>query len=381
MNQKIIAFVLVSSFSAFAAGSFRKEGPSLNRRVRNLGMGNVGVALKGSHDSSPFYNPAGLNDLEKGQMEFLSPTVDVSKSAIQLIPDVIDFAKDVNDAATDADKVRVFNDFVKDQTGDFQHARLSLDIFNYARKNFAAGLFIDEKMDLVVRDQSLQQFNLRNLGDAAAFVSGAYGFWEGLLQMGVTFKPTVRFAMDETDQVVDYSDVVSKNASGDSVLKDQVKKIKNRRFGLGVDVGAKSNLGFGEIKNNKVYKMLQPQIGVAWQDIGNPAFDSAEDNEQSLSAGIAFHPEIWKLKTAVAFDMREINQETSTLSKMHAGVEVKLPWVLSVRGGLSQGYLTGGLTADLWVVKLDAAIYSEEVGVTTKQEGNLRYAARISFNI
>ena len=79
MKTKMLFLLVVSCALFISSGSsaqtqLPKEGPSLNRKVRNLGMGNVGVALTGTHDSSPFYNPAGLNDLDKGRLQFFSFT-------------------------------------------------------------------------------------------------------------------------------------------------------------------------------------------------------------------------------------------------------------------------------------------------------------------
>ena len=49
--------------------------------------------------------------------------------------------------------------------------------------------------------------------------------------------------------------------------------------------------------------------------------------------------------------------------------------------GVSQGYFTAGATFDLWVLKLDGAMYFEEIGVSTRQGGNLRWALNLQFQI
>src|ERR1043166_3943902 len=104
--RKIFTFLvwMLLSSPLWAQSEFSSESPSLNRKVRNLGMGNVGVALRGTHDSSPFYNPAGLNDLEKGRLQFFSITGDASKSAISLVKDVINLKDDIDNAADDSAK-------------------------------------------------------------------------------------------------------------------------------------------------------------------------------------------------------------------------------------------------------------------------------------
>lgn len=378
----ILLFLLYMGGEALASTTFAQEGPTLNRKVRNLGMGNIGVALYGTGDSSPFYNPAGLNDVEKGRFQFFTHTLDVAGSTIGLITDMKDLVKEVDDAATDAEKIRVYNNFLQEHTGEFQHFRYTFDIFNYARKNFAVGLLMDEKLDMSFRDQSFPHFDVQNLGDIGVYVSGARDFRDKIIQVGFTVRPIVRLSLDEADQTITSADVLGKDAEGKTLLKSQMEKAyKEKRFGLGVDLGLKSNLAFEGLKKMKIYEQLKPEVGITWQDIGSPSFGAAPDNEQSISVGMAVHPAIWKLKNTIGLDLREINQERGFLSKLHFGLESKLPWLLTLRGGMSQGYLTGGATLDVWIVKLDAAIYFEEVGIKTREKGNLRWATTLSFNI
>lgn len=374
--------VLCLTGTAVAQTVMPQEGPTLNRKVRNLGMGNVGTSIHGSHDSSPFYNPAGLNDLKKGRFQFMALTFEAAQNSLGIIGDFDDMLKDIDNASNDADKTRAFNKFLDKNTGKYQHMRMGIDLFNYVRKNFGVGLLLDQRMDFSFRDQSFPHFEVRNLGDVAAFVSGSTDFFDKVIQVGATVRPTVRFSLDEADQQMTMADVLGKDSNGDSLIVGQVKNIyKKQRFGLGVDIGLKSNLAIAGFQETKVYKALQPEIGLTWQDIGSPAFDSAPRNEQSISTGIAVHPKLWKLKNTIAVEFREINQERPLLTKLHVGLETKLPWILSVRAGLSQGYPTGGLSADFWIVKLDAAIYFEEVGIRVREKGNLRWATTLSFNI
>ncbi len=379
--------IFMACFSCFVDQAFpqsiSQEGPTLGRKVRNLGMGNTGVALYGDHDSSPFYNPAGLNDLEKGRFQFFTNTIDVSRRSIALLKDIKNLAQDVDDAPTDADRTRVLNNFIQDNTGEFNHFRYSLEIFNYSRRNFAAGLLMDERLDLSFRERVPQQFDIRNLGDISVYAAGAHDFWDKLLQVGITLKPTVRFSLNEgEDQEVTFADVIGEDTNGDPLLVSQFKNIyKKRHFGLVADLGLKSNLAIPGFKSLPGYSYLKPQFGLTWQDIGSPSFGSAPGNEHSISVGFAVHPDVWKLKNAVAIDFRDLNQERDILSKFHFGLESKLPWVLTLRAGVSQGYFSGGATFDLWIVKLDGALYFEETGIRTVQHGNMRWAATLSFNI
>ncbi|MEZ4819946.1 MAG: hypothetical protein R3A45_08635 [Bdellovibrionota bacterium] len=363
-----------------AASTIPSTSPSLNRKVRNLGMGNVGVSILGTHDSAAFYNPAGLNDLEKSQLRFLTITGEVGDNAFGLIADAIDFGKDIDDASSDNERIGVLNQFIQARTGEFQYFRLNVELINYTRKNFAVGLVLDEQLDMSFRNQAFPQFDMRTIGDITTYVAFAQGFWDGGLQVGMTFKPTLRFAMNESDQQITYSDVTTENADGDPIILDQFKNIYDeRQFRIPVDVGLKSKLsGFFD---NKFVEGFDPMIGLTWQDVGDMNFAPAQGNGQTLNFGASLNPKLGKFQNSWAIELRGINQERPLISKLHIGAEFKLPAILAVRGGLSQGYLTAGLTIDLRFFSLDAAIYKEEIGVNTREAGNLRYAATASFKI
>jgi len=187
--------------------------------------------------------------------------------------------------------------------------------------------------------------------------------------------------MDQADQRIDATDVLGTDSNGDPLISAQIKNLKDMKFGLGVDFGLKSNCAF--LKFLPGFDFLKPQIGLTWQDIGNPSFQEAEGNPQTINAGIAIHPDFWILKNAVALDFREVNVDKDFISKVHFGIEsvLDLPVNVGLRAGLSQGYITGGASVDLWAMKIDAAIYYEEVGIKAQRDGSLRFAGTVSFNI
>jgi hypothetical protein len=377
-----LTVLLTTMTSASAIDLLPQSSPSFNRKVRNLGMGNVGVSILGTPDSAPFYNPAALNDLTEGEVRFMTITAEIASDSTKLITDVKDLSDDVKAADTDADRVRALNNFIQDRTGEFQYLRLNLELLSYTGKNFATGLLVDERLDLSFRDQSFPRFDIRNLGDATAYAAFSTGFWDKLLQVGMNFRPTMRFSLRESDQQITFADVTTENSKGDPILVDQLKAIKDdRQFAIPVSFGVKSDLSFDFWKNSYFIEQLKPQVGVTWDDVGSPSFNPLPSPGQTVNAGFSLNPEIWRFKNLIAVELRDINRERPMLSKLHAGMEVKFPWILAVRGGISQGYLSGGATIDLVFVRIDGAVYYEEVGFNTREEGNLRYAATFGFKI
>ena len=97
--------------------------------------------------------------------------------------------------------------------------------------------------------------------------------------------------------------------------------------------------------------------------------------------GFAVHPDVWKLKNTVALDFRNINREQSLLSKFHFGVETETPYRVSARVGVNQGYISAGATIDLWVLKIEGAVYYQEVGTKNTQKGDFRYIVNFRFGV
>lgn len=378
----IFIFGLVFSPSAHAQFTgFSSEQPSFGRQVRNLGMGNTGVALRGTADSAVYYNPASLNDLEKWRIQFMSITAELTTDIYSTVKDFQDLNDTLDAAQNDTERLDAFNSFLVKHSGEFQYGRMSLDLVNFSRKNFAIGAAIDERIELAFRDQWDSRFDIRNFGDIAMYAGVSHDFFDKLIQFGVTVRPTVRFSLNAADESVSVVDVLAEdnpNIENDGSLSDQVKVLKDPRFGLGVDLGLKSDL----TKLTKL-EMLRPQVGFTWTDMGSPTFGGAPGNPQSLNIGAAIHPDLWKLKNAVALDIRGLNQERDFISKLHFGVESVIDFPISVglRAGLSQGYFTAGFTLDFTVFKLEGAWYGEEVGRLGHQDGSYRAAVRVAFAI
>lgn len=376
----ITALVLGLPALSWAASTIPSSSPSFNRKVRNLGMGNVGVSIRGTHDSAAFYNPAGLNDIEDAQWRFLSITSEIGDNAFGLIGDAFEFADDIDEAGSDDERINVLNQFIQERSGEFQYVRLNLEIANYTRKNFAVGLVLNERLDMSFRNQAFPNFDMRTIGDATLYFAFAQGFMDGGLQFGMTFKPTLRFAMNEADQQITYTDVTTENADGDPIILDQFQNIwDNRQFRIPVDLGFKSRLA--AFSDSNFFEAFDPMIGVTWQDVGTMNFSPYEGNEQTLNVGASLNPTLGRIANSWAVELRGVNLDRPLISKLHIGAEVKLPVILALRGGLSQGYLTGGLTLDFKFVSLDAAVYSEEIGRNTREDGNLRWATTLNFKI
>ncbi len=94
----------------------------------------------------------------------------------------------------------------------------------------------------------------------------------------------------------------------------------------------------------------------------------------SLSVGAAFHPDLGGLSHFIdpmihveykeTFYSEDSGYTPSFLTKLHAGAEVKLLSFLKLRAGINQGYITAGAGFKLLILDINAAIFSNEMGLT-----------------
>jgi hypothetical protein len=126
-----------------------------------------------------------------------------------------------------------------------------------------------------------------------------------------------------------------------------------------------------------------PTVGVDLQNITDLDFKEKGIHPMQLNVGAAIHPEIGFIKAIVALDFVDITRQLGTdddlLKRTHLGAELKFPKVLSLRLGVNQGYFAGGVTLDLWILRLDVATFSEELGSFAGQRPDRRTLAQLSL--
>lgn len=316
-------------------------------RIRVLGMGGAFTALADTPDA-PFYNPAGLNSLSRGTVTIFDPMVEGSE-------DVLDTYRGYQDVNTD-NEVEISN-FLKQHVGTPEHFRFMLTP-GYARKNFALYLLANACVDARIRNQADPTVDLIGVGDVGGQVSGAYGFKDGMYQVGGTVRVISRTSVARSYTSMDLLD---ENLSFDN---DAVTGA-----GISGDVGA--------IVTFPV--TMSPSIGLVIKDIGSPSMGDAVKNRQDVRLGFGakrdFDPGTLKL----ALDVRRIGYSEDFWKKVYLGGEFSFKKFVSLRAGLYQGYLTAGATLDLWFVHLSYATYAAEVGMFPGQVSDRRHALQLAF--
>lgn len=347
---------------------------SVNPRPKMESMGNAGLAGRGDKDSA-ILNPASLADVEDGTVQAFPLFVEIP-FATGVMSSFLDY-NDVRErsGATEEEKRDAFNEFVSEVATTATAMRVNL-YPSYTTKYFHVGLMTDLYVNPRLRLGGVSSNQVVELGGssgtAGLIVGGAYSFFKNTLQVGATIKPLYRVSLT-SQQNQTLHDVLKGKNPGNSVSDELFGAEKGSQwgFGVGADLGVKYWVPtFGK----KWLEVLQPTVGATYQDIGNTRFigdySLPKDIDQSISAGMAIHPS-WKfIDSTVGVDLRNINEEQAFMNKLHIGFEVLFWEMLAARGGLGQGYLTGGLgfisrffEADLFVGAFEAgdAAHIQEV--------------------
>ena len=128
---------------------------------------------------------------------------------------------------------------------------------------------------------------------------------------------------------------------------------------------------------------VKTQIGLTVQNLPEMDFGDAKDQQTQTNIGLALEKSLSKYKLLGALDYRDlthaIGRDDDIPKRLHMGLELQLPKILSVRAGLNQGYVTYGLTFDFWIIKLDLASYTEEVGAHAGQRDDRRYLGQLTI--
>lgn len=365
------------SSNALAQSLTMRTSPRSMQGVRPLGMGGAFIAMDGTDENAIFYNPAAINDYEKKiHMQFLLPTVEFSFKAIPFFAsDLTDLASDIDDAATNSDKIQVFQNFAAANTGRYEEIGIRGPLATFMHPWITASLFYENRSILGLLDPASTDIDLEATSQGGLQVGSSYAFWDKKLQVGGALKVVGRHLINE---VIQQRDVVANDDFTDSLA------LKNFGVGIGVDLGAKFKF---PLEGNKVWDYLDPTFALTLQDIGDTRFfiaDNVGRIPQSVSFGFVLHPEYWKLKSNFAFDVRDLDHRTDFITKFFVGYEVIWPEIskilreVALRAGAHQGYISGGFGLDFKYFKMNAATYGREIGESTRQKQSRMFALQLA---
>lgn len=363
---KIISGVYLFSFiwllADLGAEVQADERQRLYRSAYYLGRGDTGIA-EADDQEAIFYNPAGLarGDGIYKRFVFGSPHIEISKSTKDLATELQ--VEDDNQAS----KLRKI-------VGSPQHVGLySLSAIVFRRA--ALGVLVSNQGNALVR-KSPDHGGLETVGADFTANQGAtfslaerFGDW---FHIGATGKYINRSQAEFEANIIDAQNL--------SELRDD--DLLKQGSGFGTDVGIMTR--FADRHERKAFS-----LGVTAANLGDieltPAKEGTEIDPvvQTFNVGVALSLGTRVSRFRLLADYRDITgaHEPNPYKRTHFGAEISVADMIGVTGGLNQGYPTGGLYFDFYLVRLDLGYYAEEAGDRVGSYPDERYYLRLLVGI
>ncbi|OFZ18952.1 MAG: hypothetical protein A2X94_13465 [Bdellovibrionales bacterium GWB1_55_8] len=353
-NTRALPALALASFLVAAAAQ-ATEFRELYRGTRAQAMGNAFTAVA-DDEQAIFMNPAGMAGITSHRVRYVVADLEASS-------DIITTAQESMDAFSEI-------------SGDSLNVLMGKNIYGRAQitptivmPNLGIGLILDAQTSISARNRSLPQITLgyqqtngiqfawgtslkkRNRGpDDLRVGVGAKLLWRrgGYRQLSLT-------------QLLNVSPEIYQQIAGSF----------HRGYGF--------DLGLQYIR--KLNGRLDVSWGLAYTDIGRTKFGEDPDPvESNFSSGIAAKYKLPGVTTIVSYDYRHALTSGDWRKKNHLGVEVALP-LFTFYGGFNQAFLTYGAGFDIWLLKITAVSYGEELGSMILQDSQRRYLLQVALKI
>lgn len=147
-------------------------------------------------------------------------------------------------------------------------------------------------------------------------------------------------------------------------------------------IGGKGS-GYGADLGIQRIQRLTPELsfswGLAYLNVGDVQFGGgASPLLGDLSTGIGFTYKRGVMKYTLAYDIQQLNQADDFRKKQNLGLHASFP-TLDLYTGLHQGFFTYGAAFDMWILRVSAYVYKEELGSYVKQDPQSLMAIRLDL--
>lgn len=354
---KVAAACAVLAHSFAANGSY---DPPLARFVRPMAMGEAYVAAPEGYETL-YYNPAAMAGNPKFQLTYMDLALETSGDTITAVQTSKDAFKNFNAASMNKLMGKNF----------YAHAQFTPTLL---LPYVGIGFISDHQVGLFLQNRSLPEiaygFQQTNGFKAAVGIPvlGSKRRGRGAesdLRVGMGVKALWRKGGFRTLPITSLLQLSDKQ----SLVS---KQIGDYGMGLGLDLGTQYIRKFNP--------RVQGSLGVAYTDLGNTAFSGGgQAIRQNLSMGASVTTGWSKLLSGTfSSDLRNLTNRMDWRKRTHFGVALDTP-LFGIYGGLNQLFLTYGASVNLWILKVSAASYGEELGESKGDHSNRNYLFQLTM--
>jgi hypothetical protein len=352
----LVALLAGACGGADARASAGSELRELYVSPATRAMGGASVAAASAEDAI-FANPAAMAGNQKLQFNYLPVSVEASTDLIANAQDLKKF--DNFNAST-----------VNSMMGQNIFGRVSVTP-NLLMPNFGFSLIFDDQVVLAAKNQQLPQAIL------------GYQMTNGLqVSYGTSLLANRRMARKQDLRVgVGAKLLFRKGGYHLLPLSDLLTADKDTIPRLTGDFGMGYGFDLGTQYIVSALSNVQLLFGGAFTEIGGVKFNSIADSQPgNFSMGFAAKLRIPRVTATLAYDYRHVFDDADWRKKQHIGLQVEMP-VFSVYGGLSQLSWTYGASFDIWLLRITAASYGEDLATLAGQDTERRYELQIALKI
>lgn len=357
---------------------------------RALGMGDAFVAVANDY-TGLFYNPAGLARREDGQFN--------ASLGLGAGTGITDFFKEFGDieksTQTEAEKQVAYLELIQKHYGDVFSARINAMEGIWVRPQWGIGLVpMDLSVELSMHQLVGPSINATVYADTTlgiGYADDVPSFKNGRFSWGITGKFVNRGFFSKSVSTIDL-------ASSSEIVK---KSDLTEGYTIDADVGA---LWTPELPDEgfwSVMRLARPTFGAVVRNVAEVGFGQnlkLLNKEAQSGAGTPEklyrvvdlgsrweYPELWIFGGRGVLDIRDLNHPAFSWRKgLHLGFEfdwtVASWWKGQYRVGLSQGFWTAGLSAELGIFNLDLVSYADDVGSKSTPIESRSYALKMNMD-
>lgn len=334
--------------------------PKLFTGTRASGMGGAFVAVA-DDEQAIFMNPAGLAGVKGFTFNYAAADVEMSWGTI----------------ATGLEGMSAFSSFSADtlnllmKKNIFVHTQFTPSLI---MPNFGISLISDQQFSVLeqnVANPSTRLGYMMTNGFQLAYGASLLPKRMRLLQdfrVGVAGKLLWR-----RGGIYDLTVIEVMNMTQDA-MNSLHQLTGNYGRGYGLDIGTQYL--------RKVGKRLTLSGAAVMTDLGHTHFDDPKAMPQAsnLTLGFAAAYNLKRIKLTYALDYAHALEDMDFRGHLHTGVELQFPFI-TISGGFNQMNLTYGASFDLWIFRITAASYAEEMASLSGQNSERRYALRIALKV
>ncbi len=324
--------------------------PNLNARAR--AMGGTSIAYARGADAL-FYNAAALSKVEGYTLKIADANLAASTNSQRLADQTFSSSGPVTPSSLQG---------LYGQTYFAEASAQSGMVFPY----FGFGAYSSNYVTEIFNNPVYPTFNVDFMSEYGYLLAGAVPIGANM-SFGFTGRHMKRWSGKQ--------DILVSDLLG-STDRDLIQsRFQDKGTGNAIDISFLATIPQQDVS-----------IAVVWKDVGNTAYtidtgNGPERQDDNLSLGISKVSKYNFFDMTYAFEYDHIRQANENISKkLHIGAEMSVG-LFDLRAGFSQGNLTYGAGVDLWLINIEAAAYSDELGSSIGESRSDRYQASISLTL